>query len=169
MAMAEERCGVRYISGERSGWPRCSCRGKRRNKQKRERGEQRQAVGGFDGLDVEHALQRSENEGAGDQSRDEGIENDEDAPLEFDLVRIHEAFDRDVATSLLSVPRFTSSHRPIHAVVEDLCARRHVRFQDLHAMGLQEFVNRILGILQICQLARAGGADSRSRPWSIPW
>ena len=45
---------------------------------------------------AEDAFQRGQNEGAGDQSRDEGIEHDEDAPLELDLVRIHEAFDRDL-------------------------------------------------------------------------
>ena len=28
MAMADERCGVRYISKERSGWPRWSCKGR---------------------------------------------------------------------------------------------------------------------------------------------
>ena len=27
MAMAEVLCGVKYISGERSGWPRCNCSG----------------------------------------------------------------------------------------------------------------------------------------------
>ena len=28
MAMAEDRWGVRYISKERSGWPRCNCKGR---------------------------------------------------------------------------------------------------------------------------------------------
>ena len=28
MAMAEDVCGVRYISIERSGWPRCNCNGR---------------------------------------------------------------------------------------------------------------------------------------------
>ena len=64
-----------------------------RDQQERERGQQRQAVGRLHGFDVEDALERREDERAGHQSGDEGIENDEDAPLELDLVRIHEAFD----------------------------------------------------------------------------
>ncbi len=93
MAMADERCGVRYISSERSGCPRCSCSGKRRDQQKRQRRQQGQTVGRLHGFDAKDALQRSQNEGAGHQSRDEGIENDQDAPLELHFVRVHEAFD----------------------------------------------------------------------------
>ena len=74
-----------------------------RDEQEGKRGEQGEAVGRFDGLDPEDAFQGSENEGAGDQSRDEGIEEDEDAPLELDLVGIHEALDRDLQRA--SLPR----------------------------------------------------------------
>ena len=65
----------------------------RRHQQERERGEQRQAVGGLDRLDLEHPLQRGEDERARDQPGDERVEDDQDAPLELHLVRIHESFD----------------------------------------------------------------------------
>ena len=64
----------------------------RRNEQKRQRSEQRQAVGGFDRFHAKDALERGEDEGAGHQAGDERVQNDEDAPVERDLVRIHEAF-----------------------------------------------------------------------------
>src|SRR5208282_218810 len=47
-----------------------------------------------------------------------------------------------------------SSHRTIQAVVKHLGVSRHVRFQHLHAMGFQELVNRVVGILQVGQLPR---------------
>src|SRR5579862_5492467 len=55
--------------------------------------EQREAVRGLHGFHAKNALERGKDKGAGDESRDEWIENDEDAPLELDFVRIHEAFD----------------------------------------------------------------------------
>ena len=78
------------------GMSEVQLQGQRRDEQERERGEQGEAVGGFDGFDAEDAFERGQDEGAGDESRDEGIENDEDAPLELDFVRIHEAFDGDL-------------------------------------------------------------------------
>jgi hypothetical protein len=67
--------------------------GQRRDEQKRQGGEQGQPVGRLDGLHVEHALERRQDESARDQARDERVENDEEAPLELDLVGIDEAFD----------------------------------------------------------------------------
>ena len=64
----------------------------RRDDEERQRGEQRQAVGGRDGLDVEDADQRRQDECARDQARDVGVENDQHAPDEVDFVRIHVAF-----------------------------------------------------------------------------
>ena len=93
IAIAELVCGVRYISKERSGWPRWSCSGQRRDEEKRERGEQREPVRRLDGRDVEDALERREDEGAGDEAGRERVEDDEDAPLELDLVRVHEPLD----------------------------------------------------------------------------
>ena len=75
--------------------------GQGRDEQEGKRGEQGEAVGRFDGLDAKDAFQRGKNEGAGDQSRDERIEDDEDAPLELDLVGIHEALDRDLQRASL--------------------------------------------------------------------
>ena len=68
----------------------------RRDQKERKGGEQGEAVCRLHGFDAKDALQRCKNEGAGHQSCDERIENDEDAPLELDFVRIHEAFDGDL-------------------------------------------------------------------------
>src|SRR5579862_4598643 len=57
----------------------------------------------------------------------------------------------------------TSSDRTIHAVVKNLCACRHVRFQNLHGMSPQKFVNRVVRILQVGELARSGGTDLATR------
>ena len=65
----------------------------RRDEQERQRRQQRQPVGRLHGLHVEHALERRQDERAGDQPGDERIEHDQDAPLELDLVRIHEPLD----------------------------------------------------------------------------
>ena len=64
----------------------------RRDDEKGKSGEQRQAVGGRDGLDIEDADQRREDERARDQPRDVGVENDQHTPDEVDFVRIHVAF-----------------------------------------------------------------------------
>src|ERR1700693_147445 len=69
-------------------------------------------------------------------------------------------------TSLLAVSKHSShylsrclsrwsSHGTIQSVVKHLGVSRHVRFQNLHAMGFQELVNRVVGILQVGQLPRA--------------
>ena len=49
-------------------------------------------------------------------------------------------------------------HRTIKFVVEDFCARSHLRLQDLNAVRLEELVDRIIGILQVRELARSGRA-----------
>ena len=68
----------------------------RRHQQKGEGREQGEPVGGLYRIHSEHTLERRENERARHQARDEGVENDQDAPLELHLVRIHEAFNRYV-------------------------------------------------------------------------
>ena len=94
----------------------------RSDQQKRECGEQGEAVSGLDGVDAEDALQRGEDEGAGDQSRDEGVENDEDAPLELDFVRVHEAFDGNLHGTpfLQRLPFLPFEPSP------DECVRRYI-------------------------------------------
>ena len=64
------------------------------DQQEGQRSQQRQAVGRLHGVHAEHALQRRQNEGAGDQSGEERVEHDEHAPLQLDLVGVHEAFNR---------------------------------------------------------------------------
>ncbi len=64
----------------------------RRHEEKGQSCEQREAVGGFNRFDAEDAFERGEDKGAGHQSGDEWVENDEHAPVERDFVRIHETF-----------------------------------------------------------------------------
>ena len=89
MAMAEVLCGVKYISGERNGWPRCKIQRQGRNQQEGQGRQQRQPVGGLDRLHAEDALQRRQNECARHQPRDIGVQNDQHAPIERDFVGIH--------------------------------------------------------------------------------
>ena len=54
--------------------------------------EQGQPVGWLHRLHPEHTFERSQNERTRHQSRDEGVKNDQDAPLELHFVRVHESF-----------------------------------------------------------------------------
>ena len=63
----------------------------RRDDEKRQSREERQPVGWLHGRHVEHALERREDERARHEPGDKRIQDDEDAPLELDLVRIDEA------------------------------------------------------------------------------
>jgi hypothetical protein len=63
-----------------------------RNDEKRERREQREPVGWLYRLHAEDAFERCEDKGPRHQSRDEWIQDDQHAPVEADLVRIHESF-----------------------------------------------------------------------------
>ena len=74
----------------------------RRDSEKRERGEQRQPVGGLDCVHAKDALERGQNEGARHQAGDEWIQDDQHAPLKRDLVRIHEAFNAVHKTALVA-------------------------------------------------------------------
>ena len=53
----------------------------------------------------------------------------------------------------------------IQVVVEDLGAGGHLRLQHLDVLGLQKCVDGVVGILEIRQLARAGGAIFTRRRW----
>ena len=68
----------------------------RRHQQERQRRQQRQPVGGLDGVHVEDALQRGQDEGARHQAGHERIQHDQHAPLQLDLVGIHESFDTGI-------------------------------------------------------------------------
>ncbi len=67
--------------------------GKGRHEQEGERGQEGEPVGGLDRLDPEDLLERGQDEGPGHEAGEERIEHDQDAPLELDLVGVHEAFD----------------------------------------------------------------------------
>ena len=85
----------------------------RRDQQERQGCEQRQAVGRLHSLDTKDTLERCEDEGTRDQSGDEGIENDEDAPLELHFVRVHEAFDWNLQRASLSLPETTTGAKAL--------------------------------------------------------
>ena len=92
----------------------------RRHQEERERGQQRQAVGGLHRLHPEDALERGEDEGARHEPGDVGVEDDQDAPLELHLVGVHEPLDavQDALHTLageggaLSPPRESPSGAP---------------------------------------------------------
>src|SRR5271157_3407116 len=52
----------------------------------------------------------------------------------------------------------SSSHRTVQVFVIELGSGGHVWLQDLHFVVAQKLVHGVLGILEIHQLARAGGA-----------
>ena len=61
----------------------------------------------------------------------------------------------------------TSSHCAIEAVVHDLGVSGHVRLQNLDAVRFQKLVDRVVGILEVGQLAgagRGGFATGREEP-----
>ena len=83
----------------------------RRHQQEGQRREQRQPVGGPHGLHLEDALQRGQDEGAGHQAGDVGVEHDEEAPLQLHLVGVHETVDAGYHRSPLS-HRLIAPSRP---------------------------------------------------------
>jgi len=90
--MADVRCGVKYISKERSGCPRCSCSGSGATRRK---ARAVSSASRYVGLTASTLKTRSseEDERPGHQSGDEWVEDDENAPLQLDLVRVHVAVD----------------------------------------------------------------------------
>src|SRR5271157_6247860 len=54
-------------------------------------------------------------------------------------------------------------HRPVQVLVIDLCARGHVRLENLHVVVAQERMHRVGGVLQVGQLARARGTGLAAR------
>ena len=83
--------------------------GQRRDEQEGQGGKQGQPISGLHLDHVEHAFERGEDEGAGDQPGDEGIQDDEDAPLQLDFIGIHEPFD----TVHDTLPYRTAPSRPL--------------------------------------------------------
>jgi hypothetical protein len=54
--------------------------GQRRHQQERQRGQQRQPVGRLDRIDAKDTFERRKNEGPGNQSGEEWIKDDQNAP-----------------------------------------------------------------------------------------
>ena len=84
----------------------------RRDDEERERREEREAVRRLDGLHVEDALERREDERARDEAGDERVEDDQDAPLELDLVGVHVPLDAR-GECLLPSPYLTDPSRAL--------------------------------------------------------
>src|ERR1039458_1527565 len=80
--------------------PQVKLQGQRRHQQKGQGREQGQPVRGPHGNHIKHSFERGENERAGNQARDVGIEHNEDAPLQLHLVRVHETVDAAVIPAL---------------------------------------------------------------------
>src|SRR5664280_1911436 len=88
-----------------------------------------------------------------DEAGRERVKDDEDAPLELDLVRVHETLNRVEKPFFHSLP-----HRPVEAVVIDLRPGRELRLQDLDLVIPQEIVDRVFRVLEVDELPRARGA-----------
>ena len=69
--------------------PQVCQQGQRSHDQEREGGQEGKPVGRLDLLDIEHPLQRGQNEGPGHQTGHVGINDNQDAPVQFDLVRVY--------------------------------------------------------------------------------
>src|ERR1017187_835457 len=82
--------------------------GQRSDDQEGKRRQQGQPIRGLYRLHHEDAFQRGQNERASHQSREERIQHDEYAPLEFHFVRVHEAFNRNLQQELLIAPSHPS-------------------------------------------------------------
>ena len=68
---------------------------KGRHDEKGECGEHREPIGRHDLLDIEDLCQRGQDERAGHEAGDVGVDNDEQAPVQLDLVGV------DVARNLV--------------------------------------------------------------------
>ncbi len=60
----------------------------RRHEEEGKRCEQSQPIGGLHLLHVEYALERREDERAGHESRHVGVKDDQDTPMQLELVRV---------------------------------------------------------------------------------
>ena len=96
--------------------PQVKLQRQRRHQQERQRRQQRQPVSRLYRFHFEHAFERRQDERARHQSRDVGIEHDQHAPLQLDLVGVHVAFNARYASCSLS-------HRSVQILVEHLGAR----------------------------------------------
>jgi hypothetical protein len=66
----------------------------RRHEKERQRGEQRETIGRLYGFDAEDAFERSQDKCASDESGEKRIDDDENAPLQLNLIGIHETLNR---------------------------------------------------------------------------
>src|ERR1039457_5800538 len=61
------------------------------------------------------------------------------------------------------INRSYSADLAIQVLIVDLGSRGHIRFQDLDLVVAQDFVDRVLGVLEIHQQTGAGGAILTAR------
>ena len=152
--------------------PQMKLKGQGRHEEEGQGRQQRKPVGGLKGLHVEDPHQGGQDEGPGHQAGDVRIEHDEDAPLEFHLVRIHEsaygvqkAFVHGASSRIWASESMGSSvvmaglaDGSVEAVVVGLRAGGEVRLEHLDLVGSQVDMDRIVGILEVPEPAASGRA-----------
>src|ERR1035437_3044269 len=158
IAIAELVCGVRYISMERSGWPRWSCSGKGET---RRNASAESSASRYVGLTAATLKTRSS---------DARMK----APATRPVVNGYRTM-RMLHWSSTSLGymypwmawRMPSSislpHGPVEGVVEDLRARGHLGLEDMHLVRSEELVDRIPRVLEIDELTRARRAALAAR------
>src|SRR5690349_6941621 len=145
--MAEERCGVRYISSDRSGWPRCNCSGSGATSRNDSAvSSARRYVG-------RTASTRNT------RSRDART----NAPATRPVMNGYSTISTDHCSSTSfgymkpSTPgiiHWLLSDGPVQVLVVHLRLGSHLRLQNGDLVVAQEFVDRVVGILEVDKLAR---------------
>ncbi len=147
--------------------PEVQLQRQRRDEQEREGRQQRQPVGRLDGFDVEHALERGQDERARHQPGHERVEDDEHAPLELHLVRVHEPLHHRQHALHRSPPPSTAPNRPGRCSTP---SHRSPSAASAPARGDRAGTGGSgpSGSSGHPAAARRSGT-SRSTPWSAPW
>src|SRR5271165_4143586 len=151
MAIAEVLCGVRYISYERSGCPRWSCRGNGATSRKASAVSNASRYVGFTSCTWKTRSSEARMNAPATRPVRNGyrtISTLHWSSTSFGYMK--PSTPGIIVNRLLIAPavsRRSSSHRTIQVVVKHLGMGRHVGFQDLNVVGLQEFVNRVARIL----------------------
>src|SRR5271157_86077 len=156
MAIADVLCGVRYISYERSGCPRWSCRGRGATRRKASAVSSASRYVGLTACTWKTRSSEARMNAPATSPVRKGYSTISTLHWSSISLGYMKPSTPGISVTSLLVASKPSSHRTIQAGVKDLGVGRHVRFQDLDAMGFQELVNRVVGILQVRQLPRPG-------------
>src|SRR5208283_2672083 len=146
--MAEARCGVRYISKERSGCPRWSCSG---NGATIKKASAVSSASRYVGLTSSTRNTRSS------EARMKAPATN---PVRNGYRTISTLHWSSTSFGYInpSISVVSLANRAIQAVVKHLRSCGEMRFENLHIVGLQKRMDWIFGILQVNQLSGAGWA-----------